>query len=499
MSTESLSHERRTPSEGSAGTSSDGATPPADLRLEGRMGTPELVFTVLAFNGPLAAVAGYLAFIIYFGGVGAPLMLAIAGVINLIFAVGFTAMSRYMPNPGAFYSYITAGLGRVLGLGGAFLAVFAYALVILGVYAFFGIISDQLVSNTFSGPHIAWYWYALVAFVVITFLSYRNIAASARTLLVALAVELVMVLIFNAAVLINGGPQGRSLVPFDPNVAFSGNVGSALLFSVGLFLGFEATAVFREEVKRPLKTVPRATYIAVLAIGVLYVLTSWLLITAYGVDKAAKVAQTSPSDMFIKAVGRYVGTVGVDIVSILLITSTFAALLSTSNVLVRYLFSLGKDGVLPGFLGQVHRRHASPYKAALVVAGTMLVGGIIIVVSAADPGIAYGSLAGVGGFAIIVLETITSVAVLVYFRRAGRLTGVSTWQTVIAPVVATLGLGLVVYLALTNFSTLIGGSETLAIIFQIVTLAVVLTGVVLALVYRRTRPAAYRRIGRQDV
>ena len=182
------------------------------------MGTPELVFTVLAFNGPLAAVAGYLAFIIYFGGIGAPLMLAIAGAINLIFAVGFTAMSRYMPNPGAFYSYITAGLGRVLGLGGAFLAVFAYALVILGVYAFFGIISDQLVSNTFSGPHIAWYWYALVAFIVITFLSYRNIAASARTLLVALAVELVMVLIFNAAVLINNQSEPVGTRIFGPVV-----------------------------------------------------------------------------------------------------------------------------------------------------------------------------------------------------------------------------------------------------------------------------------------
>lgn len=499
MSTEPLSHERDASPDSSVAASDGDATASTARKLEGRMGTTELVFTVLGFNGPLAAVAGYLAFIIYFNGVGAPLMLAIAGAINVIFAVGFTAMSRYMPNPGAFYSYITAGLGRVLGLGGAFLAVFAYALVILGVYAFFGIITGQLVSNTLSGPTIDWYWYSLVAWVVITFLSYRNIAASARTLLVALALELVVVMVFNIAVFVNGGPQGRSLMPFDPNVAFQQNVGSALLFSVGLFLGFEATAIFREEVKRPLKTVPRATYIAVISMTVLYVLTSWLIITAYGVDEAAKVAQSSPSDMFTKAVSRYVGTVGVDVVSVLLITSTFAALLSTSNVLTRYLFSLGKDRVLPGFLGHVHGRHASPNRAALVVSGVMLIGGIIIVISGADPGIAYGSLAGVGGFAIIVLETITSVAVFVFFRRARRIESVSTVQTVIAPILATLGLGLVVYLALTNFSTLIGGSETLAVIFQIVVLAVVLSGVVLALIYRRTRPEAYRRIGRQEI
>lgn len=470
-----------------------------ELRLKGRMGVPELVFTVLAFNGPLAAVAGYLAFVIYFGGIGAPLMLAIGGVINLIFAIGFTTMSRYLPNPGAFYSYITAGLGRVLGLGGAFLAVFAYALVVIGVYAFFGVISNQIVSGTFGGPELPWYLYSFVAWIAISLLSYRNIAASAKTLLVALCIELVVVLVFDAVVLINGGPQGRSLLPFNPTELLQNNIGAALLFSTGLFLGFEATAIFREEVKRPTKTVPRATYAAVITIGVLYVLTSWLLITAYGVDSAAGVAQTDPSGMFINAAQRYLGEVGVDVVSIFLITSTFAALLATSNVLSRYLFSLGKDGVLPKFLGGVHPRHASPYKAAIVVATAMLIGGFAIHFSGVEPGIAYGSLAGVGGFAITVLEAITSVAVLVFFRTKGRNPGLSIWKTAIAPAVGAVGLGAVVYLALTNFPTLIGGSESLAVIFQIITVSVVLAGVVLALIYRRTKPEAYNRIGRQEL
>lgn len=475
---------------------SDDPSPPG---LGGRMGVAELVFTVLAFNGPLAAVAGYLALVIFFDGIGAPLMLAAAGLITLVFAVGFTAMSRYMPHPGAFYSYITAGMGRVPGLGGAFLAVFAYGLVLLGVYPFFGIVSDQLVSKTFGGPHIGWYWYALAAWVAVALLSYRNIEVSARALLIALGLELAMVLVFDVAVLIDGGPQGLSLAPFDPRIAVQHNIGIALLFSVSLFLGFEATAIYREEVRQPLKTIPRATYAAVLVIVALYVVSSWLLITAFGIDDAARVARSDPAGMFLTAMGRYVGKAGVDLVSVLLISSVLAALLSIANVLSRYLFSLGKDGVFPTVLGQVHPRFASPYKASVAVSATMLAAGLLFVAIGADPALLYGSLAGVGGFAILILETITSIAVFVFFRRSRHIVGLTRWHKVIAPLLATAGLGLVVVLAVMNFPTLIGGSQVLAVILQMLTWGVFLGGMVLALIYRRTRPAVYERIGRQEL
>ncbi|MCV7063790.1 hypothetical protein H7I76_32770, partial [Mycolicibacterium vaccae] len=47
-------------------------------------------------------------------------------------------MSKFVPNPGAFYAYVTAGLGKHAGLGGAFLAIFAYWLIATATYAFLG-------------------------------------------------------------------------------------------------------------------------------------------------------------------------------------------------------------------------------------------------------------------------------------------------------------------------------------------------------------------------
>ncbi len=59
-------------------------------------------------------------------------------MILLAFAAGLATMSKFVPNPGAFYAYVTSGLGKHAGLGGAFLAIFAYWLIATATYAFFG-------------------------------------------------------------------------------------------------------------------------------------------------------------------------------------------------------------------------------------------------------------------------------------------------------------------------------------------------------------------------
>jgi amino acid transporter len=47
----------------------------------------------------------------------------------------------------------------------------------------------------------------------------------------------------------------------------SGSVGLAGLYGVAVFVGFEATAMFRNEVKYLDKRMPRARYLAVILIG----------------------------------------------------------------------------------------------------------------------------------------------------------------------------------------------------------------------------------------
>ena len=58
----------------------------------------------------------------------------------------------------------------------------------------------------------------------------------------------------------------------------------------------------------------------------------------------------------------------------LLLSSIFACLLAFHNTITRYLFALGREGLLWGFLAGVHPRFQSPYKASYVQTGCAVVG-----------------------------------------------------------------------------------------------------------------------------
>lgn len=466
--------------------------------LRGRMGVAELALTVLAFAAPLASVVGVLPLVIAFGGVGAPVAFVAATIVLLLFSVGYTTMSRYLPNPGAFYAYISAGLGKSVGLASSFLAMLGYLMVGLGITLFFGIVGHDTVATTLHGPDLPWWLYSVVLVVVVGALGYLRIDLSAKVLSVVMIVEIAIVLIFDAAVGAKGGPQGRSLEPFTWSTFSQGQVGVAVLFAVITFLGFEATAIFREETKDPRRTVPRATYLAVACIGAFYILTTWLLILAYGAARALDVASANAPAMFTDAMQTFVGTWGRDTINILVVTSAFAAVLSCQNIIARYGHSLGIDRALPAALGKVHPRHGSPHISSLVFTGVFLVG--VVGFSRTDPAKTYAWLAGAGGFPLLLLMFLTSVAVLVFFHRSrGQITDTTAWHTRVAPVLAIVGLGAALCLSFSHFALVTGGDRGIAITLQAVIWAVFAAGVVLALVFRVKRPETYARIGRQTL
>ena len=481
-------------------TAPDGAAsrPGTSPQLQGRMGPVELALTVLAFAAPLASVVGVLPLVIIFGGVGAPLAFVAASAVLLLFSVGFTTMSRFLSNPGAFYAYISAGINKTFGLAASFLAMLGYVMVGLGVAIFFGIVAQDLVSNTFSGPVVPTWVYSLLLVAGVAVFGYLRIDLSAKVLSLVMVLEIGIVLIFDAAVFADGGPEGRSLAPFAWSSFSNGSVGVAILFAVITYLGFEATAVFREETRDPLRTIPRATYMGVTLIGVFYVITTWLLIIAFGVSQAPGVAAESAPTMFTDAMGEYVGVWAGDVISVLVVTSAFAAVLSCHNIVARYCHSLGVDGALPAALGRVHHRHGSPHRSSIVV--SVVFGVTVLAFAGSDPIRTYTWMAGAGGFPLLLLMFMTSIAVVLFFRRNPDRARESTpWHTLVAPVLALIGLGASLYLSATNFVDVTGGDAGTALILQVVIWAVFALGLAVATFFRLRRPSSYARIGRQPV
>jgi len=448
-------------------------------RLAGKLGPTAIVFMVVAAAAPLTVVAGTFPIGIAAGnGAAFPASYIVCTAVLLLFAVGFTAMARHIRGAGAFYTYIAHGFGRHVGLGAAFLALLSYTAVQGGVYGYVGASMNELVTSH-GGPAVPWYLYALVMMAVVGTLGYRHIELSGKVLGVLLICEVGIVMVINIAVIGKGGDSGLSSAVLHPGNFFSGAPGIALIFALAGYIGFEATAVFRDEARDPARTIPRATYVALLLIGGFYALSSWVLVSAWGDEGAVTAATNNPANMLTDTATRYVGTVAGDLVQIFLITSLFAALLSFHNVLARYIFSLGNTRALPERCGRSHLRHDSPHIASAVQTVSALVLVVASVLCQLDPVTqVFTWFVGAASVGIVVLMTLTSAAVIVYFRRTRFDT--RPWNTMIAPGLGFVGLAILSVMTAINLPLLVGGSGTLAAIIGVLLAGAFLGGGVVA-------------------
>ncbi len=468
-------------------------------KLSGNMGVGELVMNVLAFSSPLTTVAGTLPVMLLFSGHTAPGIYLLVTLMLLIFSVGFVKMSRSVEAPGGFYSFVTAGLGKPAGLGGALLALFGYIFIGFFAPSLFALTLQSFVVNTLNGPDIPWYWYGLGIIAITTLLAYNRIDLSAKVLTVVMLLESAVVIIFDVAAFSTGSAEAVQGIGFSMPWITDAGLGLALLFAVGNFFGFEATVIYRDEVRNPDRTIPRATYIAVVGIGLFYAVAAWAYTSFIGPDKVQDEAAANTVNLFNDGATVLVGKIFADIAIVLLITSILASMLSIQNIAARYSFSLAADGALPTILGRVHPRHKSPYMSALAIGLLWAVATVVFTVIGVAPEALYPIASGSGTFAVLLLMFITSFAVLVYFVRRRRVDPDSVWKTIVAPIISVFFLGLITYLAITNYPELIGGSAVMTAIFMSFTFALFFGGIVYAYLLRSKRPDVYARLGRQKI
>ncbi|MBE7191115.1 APC family permease [Gordonia polyisoprenivorans] len=477
-----------------------GATPASHTstgtRLSGNLGATSLVLSVLAFSAPIVTVSGYIAFAIGFVGQQAPLAWVIATIGLTIFAIGYTTMTRHIRRPGAFYAYISVGLGKTLGVGGAYLASISYMLITVGIYTFSGVSISAAVEHM-DGPSIPWWVCTAAGWIVITVLGHFQIELSARVLGTVMVLEVILVAVFNVFVLAKGGAQGLSAEPLNPTKFFNGGTGLALLFAFGNFIGFEATALYRDEVRDPRRTIPRATYAAVFLIGGFYAISAYSLITAYG-SAAPGRATDDPTSMFDGAMATYVSSSLATITLVLVATSALASVLSTHNVVARYLQNLGADHAAPTYLAGVHPVHKSPYRASAATSGIV---GVLLILAAlfvSDETKVIGAGSGIGTAGVLTLMALVSFSVYRYFARVGRPADETAWRVVIAPLIAFVILSAVVIFAIVRFDLLVGGEPGQNLWMLLILVVFLLAGCGVALHMKRNRPELFARLGRAE-
>ncbi|MFM9591882.1 APC family permease [Streptomyces scabiei] len=466
-----------------------GEDSPAPSLRSGSLGTTDIAFFVVSAAAPLTVMAGVAPLAILMGGIGAPVGYLVAGLTLAVFAVGFTTMSRHVRSAGAFYAYITRGLGRRAGIGAALLALVGYNGMEIGVYGLLGTAARDTADALF-GTRVPWLPVSLVGLLVIGWAGYRSIDFGAKLLGVLLVAETGILVLLAGAVLVKGGADGLSAASFTPDNAMVPGMVAVLAFAFAAFTGFESTVIYRREARDPARTVPRATYLAIGFLGLFYAFIVWTVIQAFGDAQVVAAAGANPAALFFSAITTYVGPWAADLMRVLIVTSVLASLLAFHNAINRYGLALAEEGILPKALARVHPRHRSPYVAG--IAQTVL-GAIVVLAFAAAGADPYMQLLlwvnTPGMLALMLLQLLAALAVPFYFRRITHSEGVL--RTVVAPVVAAVLLAGAIALVVSHLDQFTGASTTVNTLLAALVPAVLVIGLVLARWLRRARPEVY--------
>ena len=484
-----------------------------DLLHAKAVGLIGVLFLTLTGSAPITAMLLNVPIVVGNGnGLGSPAAFLVATVILLVFSVGYAAMAGKVTAVGGFYSFISHGLGRELGMAMGFGAVVAYSVFepsLCGGFAYFMNLKLIELFNV----NVPWPILALGMVALIAILTHFDVKVSSAVLGVALVAEVVILIIFDAGVFVH---QGNGAVvdaaALNPLLAFqgfpahnklvAGAAGIGLFFAFWSWVGFEMAPNYAEESKDPKRIVPLSLYISVLALGVLYTLTCWAAQSGFpNIDAAINEAQNNSATFFFDTGKKLIGPWCSGLMSYLILTGSFACGMAFHNTTARYVYSLGRERVLPSAFGRTHKHYKTPYNASFAQS---IVSAIIIILFAVLAGSnnpttqAYGELYGLmallGTIIILSAQAIVSVAIIVYFRREHP-EDHHWWKTLIAPVLAFIAQVYIVYLCISNMAFL-GGGFAFANYIPWIDLAVVVLGLVYALYVKRTDPNKFEQIGR---
>jgi amino acid transporter len=272
-------------------------------------------------------------------------------------------------------------------------------------------------------------------------------------------------------------------------------LGVFIVLGATSFAGVEQSVVYIEESKNRRRTIPLATYVTIATITAVYVYGSWVQISAAGpqvLDRAA----AEGADLFFNEAAVVLGHAAVTVGKVLLGTGLVAALLAFHNAITRYTFALGRERVLPRMFGNTTLKGA-PRNASVAQTVLALIVLTVYAIAGWDPLVQlfyWGSTTG--GLGVLLLYTVTSIAVIAYFTRDAR--GENLWQRLIAPVIASVVLLFVAYLAIDNLAALYGVDPGTgpARVAPTAFLLIFAAGTGWGLILKRIKPEIYQGIGR---
>lgn len=295
------------------------------------------IFTVL---GPAAAV----------GGTGILITVALAALPMVLFALVYAYMASAAPSTAASYEWQRRFTHPLVAFAIVWLRVLSNAVVMI-------VLARVLVNYLSMVIPLPAKPVMFGLFALIFALNYVGVAVAARAQTVLMLLLLAIFTVFVVA----GAPDLK------PGLLVQATAGgwlpilAALPLMIQLFLGIETATEVGDEVRNAKVVVPLG-----IALGLALTVVVYLVITFTALSLVGPQALASSDAPLLTAAEAALGSWAAP----LIVTAAVVALLKSMNavflVYSRFLFAMGRSGVLPSALARIHPRFGTPHVATLV-------------------------------------------------------------------------------------------------------------------------------------
>ena len=385
----------------------------------------------------------------------------LAAVVAGLVAFAYAEMSAAMPFAGSAYSWINVVFGEFFGwiAGWALLAEYFIALAFVGsglsanfraLIAPLGLKLPASLSNAFGTDGGIVDLVSVVVIALVGALISRGVSRAARVENVLVVLKVFAVLLFIVVGLT--ALHAANYVPFVPkyhettNGPFGGwqgiYAGVSMIFLS--YIGFDSIAANSAEAINPQKTMPRGILGSLVIAVVLFVAVSLVLVGMLPYSKYANSAE--PVGLALRAAGH--GGVAT-VVQTIAVVGMFTALIGMSMAGSRLIYSFGRDGMLPKWLGKLDKSNR-PNRALW----TLTIVGILI--GAFFPFAFLSQLISAG---TLIAFMFVSIGIYPLRRREGKDINDPAFKVPLYPVLPALGFlaSLMVFLGLDYQAKLYAG------------------------------------------
>ncbi|MCX2455292.1 APC family permease [Lacticaseibacillus nasuensis] len=311
----------------------------------------------------------------------------LAAVVAGLVAFAYAEMAAAMPFAGSAYSWINVIFGEVFGwiAGWALLAEYFIAVAFVasglsanfrGLLASFGAVLPNALANPLGTNGGIVDIVAVIAVVLVAFLLSRGVSDAARVENVLVVLKVIAILAFVAIGLTAIHPANYH--PFIPayhvradGTAFGGwqgiYAGVSMIFLA--YIGFDSIAANSAEAKDPEKTMPRGIIGSLIIAVLLFMAVALVLVGMFKYTHYTDNAE--PVGWALRHAGHPVAATVIQGVAVV---GMFTALIGMMMAGSRLLYSFGRDGMLPRYLGKLSTTQHLPNHAlwTLTVIGVVI-------------------------------------------------------------------------------------------------------------------------------